>query len=50
MIDLEDINCPHCGGALWGSERIADVFKTRKLTPAEESEYARSKKRQSKKR
>ena len=48
MIDLEDINCPHCG-ALWGTERIADVFKTRKLTPAEESEYARSKKRQSEK-
>jgi DNA-directed RNA polymerase subunit RPC12/RpoP len=43
MIDSEDINCPHCGG-LWGSDRIADVFTTRKLTSAEEAEYTRSKK------
>lgn len=44
MIDREDIICPHCG-AICGSERIADVFRTRKLTPAEAAEYARSKKR-----
>ena len=44
MIDSEDIKCPHCG-ALWGSERIADVFRTRSLTSAEQSAYARSTKR-----
>jgi hypothetical protein len=42
MIDREDIDCPHCGET-WGSARIADVFRTRKLTAAEEAEYAQKK-------
>jgi transcription initiation factor TFIIIB Brf1 subunit/transcription initiation factor TFIIB len=34
MIDREEIICPHCG-AVCGSDRIADVFRTRKPTPEE---------------
>lgn len=35
---IEDIRCPHCK-AVNGGDRIADVFRTRKLTRAEEAEY-----------
>lgn len=38
MIDRETIDCPHCGH-ICGSDRIADVFHTRKLTPEEQAEY-----------
>lgn len=44
MIDWEDIICPHCG-AKCGGDRIADVFHTEKLTPEQEREYKRGKKR-----
>jgi hypothetical protein len=43
MIDSEDIDCPHCGD-VWGSRRIADVFRTYPLTAEDAAERARSKK------
>lgn len=43
IIDCENIRCPHCK-AVNGGDRIADMFRTRKLTRAEEAEY-RAKKR-----
>ena len=42
IIEREEIACPHCD-AVWGSERIADMFSTYKLTSAQEAEYAKSK-------
>ncbi len=42
-IDRDEIVCPYCA-ALWGTERIADVFHTRRMSPAEQVDYLRSKK------
>jgi len=38
MIDRETIDCPHCGHEC-GSDRIADTFRTRKLTAEEQADY-----------
>jgi hypothetical protein len=42
MIDSEEIECPHCRHVC-GSERIADVFHTRKLTDDEQALYDKGK-------